>query len=83
MVRGKFMVVEITEYSWSATARKITFRPEYDSTLPEDQKYAKSTPSGEISMTVDNPPAIEQLKLGKKFYVDFTEVPEALPKEGA
>jgi len=76
MVRGKFTVVEITEFSWSKTGRKITLRPEYDDKLPEDQAYYKATPSGEITMVVDNPPALEQLKIGKKFYVAFTEVPE-------
>lgn len=76
MVRGKFKVQEITEFAWGSAARKIVLRPEYDPQIPEDQKYAKATPSGEITMVIDNPPASDYLKLGKTFYVDFTEVDE-------
>lgn len=72
MVRGKFKVVEITQVHWSKDARKVVLQPEYDSTIPEDQKYAKATPSGRIEMTIDNPPASDYLAIGKTFYVDFT-----------
>lgn len=74
MVRGKFKVVEVAQMSYSSTARRIVLQPEYDSSIPEDQKYAQATPSGRIEMTVDNPPAAEQLALGQTFYVDFTPV---------
>lgn len=79
-VRGKFMVTEITEMSWSATARKVVLTPQYDTTIPEDQRYAKATPSGRIEMQIDNPSALAALLMGQQFYVDFTpvEVPAAV-----
>lgn len=81
MVRGKFVLVSMTQ-SAGSTARSLKFTPQYDPNLPEDQKYAKATPSGELTMYVDNPPALEQLKLGKAYYLDLTEVPEEAKPEG-
>jgi hypothetical protein len=72
MVRGKFQVTKIAKTSFGST--EITLSPNYDNTIPEDQKYAKATPSGTIQMTVDNPPAVEYLNLGEYFYVDFMKV---------
>lgn len=72
MVRAKMMLVAVTENSWSRTARKLLFSAQYDSTIPEDQKYALATPSGSIEMLVDNPKALEQFQIGKQYYVDFT-----------
>lgn len=71
-VRGKFVVTEHTEMSWSKEARRIKLTAQYDQTIEEDRKFAKATPSAEIIMQVDNPTAIAALKLGGTFYVDFT-----------
>ena len=38
---------------------------------------AKYTPSGAITMTIDNPEALDQFKVGDEFYVDFTPVTAA------
>ena len=73
-VRGKFKVVKVAQMDWSPTIREITLCPQYDTSIPEDQRYATATPSATITMTVDNPIASDQLALGKFFYVDFTEV---------
>ena len=72
MVRGKFQVTKIAKTSYGST--EITLTPNYDSSIPEDRKYAKSTPSGTIQLSVDNPPAVEYLALGEFVYVDFTKV---------
>ena len=72
MVRGKFQVTGITEHNYPA--KEIEFSTVYDSSIPEDQRFLKATPWGSIKMSVDNPLALEQLKLGKYFYVDFSEV---------
>jgi hypothetical protein len=78
MVRGKFQVIKVARVSWSPHAVEVTLSSHYDSSIEEDRKYAKATPSASITMLVDNPAASEQLKLGEYFYVDFTEVvPEA------
>ena len=78
MVRGKFTLTSMTQ-SAGSTGRSLTFTPQYDPNLPEDQKYAKATPSGELKMYVDNPPALAQLELGKAYYLDLTPVPDPAP----
>ncbi len=67
MVRAKFTVQSPTE------GNSVVLIPQYDSTLPEDQKFSAATPSGRIEMLVDNPPARAFFKPGKAYYVDFTE----------
>lgn len=73
-VRAKFQVQSVKAFAWNPQAKEITLAPQYDTSIPEDQRYATATPSGSIVMQVDNPAATEQLALGKFFYVDFTEV---------
>jgi len=46
------------------------------STCPEDNTFAKATPSADITMTIDNPEAQGILKAGRFFFVDFTRVKE-------
>lgn len=73
MVRAKFVVQSITSHAnWSG--KTVTLTPQYDTTIEEDRRFAKATPSGEIKMSIDNPPALEQFKEGQAFYVDFTPV---------
>jgi hypothetical protein len=73
MVRAKFRVTKIAEWCYGG-GKEITLAPQYDTSIPEDQRYAKATPSGEIYMQVDNPAALEVLSLGTYFYVDFTPI---------
>lgn len=75
MVRAKFQVHKVAKTATGGT--EVSLSPQYDMTIPEDQKFAKYTPSGCIKLYIDNPPAEDQLQLGKYFYVDFTEVPSA------
>jgi hypothetical protein len=78
MVRGKFQVTEIAQVSWNPTIRKVELRAVQDSSTEENARFTRYTPSASISLLIDNPPAAEQLALGKYFHVDFTEVvPEA------
>lgn len=72
MVRAKFQVVEIREHAYNKTARTIVLQPQYDMSVPEDQRFAQATPNGRIEMYVDNPTAVAALEIGKDFYVDFT-----------
>lgn len=76
-VRAKFQVQSIKSMHWSKTHKEIILAPQYDTSIPEDRRYATATPSGSITLMVDNPAAAEQLELGKFFYIDFTPVPEA------
>ena len=75
-VRAKFQVSEIASLAWSPTAKRIKFQTQYDTSIPEDQRFCKATPSGDMTMIVDNPAALEVLQLGGSFYVDFTPIPK-------
>lgn len=79
-VRAKFTVSEIRQHSWSPHARTVVLTPEYDQSIPEDQRFAQATPSGRLEMLIDNPSALAALPLGEKFYIDITPVPEAQPR---
>lgn len=60
-----------TAQSWPRTYR---FAAVYDTSVPEDQRYAMYTPYGELKMIVDNP-AVE-FTPGRQYYLDFTPVPD-------
>jgi len=73
-VRAKFRLQSIKENA-GYSAKTLEFWPQYDQSIPEDQRFSKATPSGRFEMTVDNPVALEQLQLGKDYYFDITPVP--------
>ena len=54
--------------------KKVFFSCQYDPTIPEDQKFQKATPSGQVEMFIDNPAAVAQLVIGADYYVDFTKI---------
>ncbi len=72
-VRAKFVLQSVTTYG--GEGRELKFWAQYDTTIPEDQRFAKATPSGTLTMTVDNPGALAVFegKVGKAFYLDMTE----------
>lgn len=51
-------------------SRSYEFTAMYDPTVPEDQRYAKATPTGQLTIAVDNP-AVTFVP-GKFYYLDFT-----------
>lgn len=69
-VRAKFTLSEIT--LMQGTMRRLKFTAQYDSSIPEDQRFQKATPWGEFCMNVDNPAALAQFELGKAYYFDAT-----------
>lgn len=73
-VRAKFRVErhEHHTYAGGYESTKIVLMPNYDPSIPEDQRFQSASPSGELWMIVTNPAAIEQLQPGKYFYIDFT-----------
>lgn len=73
-VRAKFKVSEHRLFAWNPNARTIVLEPQYDQSIPEDKRFCEATPSGRLEMHVTNPAAIEQLAIGKTFYLDFTPV---------
>lgn len=40
-------------------------------------QWSKWTPSGELTMSINNPEAYSQFKLGRCYFIDLTEVTEA------
>lgn len=75
MVRCKFELSEIRSHA-GYSAKTLVFAPRYDTSIPEDQRFYKATPSGRFEMLVDNPAALEEFKLGDSYYFDATPVPK-------
>lgn len=73
VVRAKFTIHSITQYEWDRNNREIILKPQYDKSL-EDRSFVEATPSGELKMYVNNPRAVEELFLGRAFYLDFIPV---------
>ena len=83
MTRAKFMLTAHTEMAYgpdSWRGHEFKFSAQYDPSIPEDQRFAQASPSGEMKIMVDNPPVVEFWKgmLGKQFYLDFTSEDEAM-----
>lgn len=41
---------------------------------PENVRFTKASPWGDIRLGIDNPAALEQFEVNKEYYVDFTLV---------
>ena len=52
--------------------QKVKLNADYDSDTPEDQRFQKATPTGSMSLTIDNPAMIDAFKPGESYYVDLT-----------
>lgn len=78
MVRAKFQLSEIHGFA-GFQGKKFVFTLQYDPTIAEDRRFAKSSPSGGFHIFVDNLAVESQFVLGKQYYFDVTEVPVALP----
>mgnify|MGYP001558271500 FL=1 len=70
-VRAKFRCVK-AEYSAYGPAIRYAFAPQYEPDVPEDQRYSKATPSGELWMNVDNQDV--SFELGAFYYLTLTPV---------
>ena len=73
-VRAKFKVMSrvTADYGPHSTPQTtVALGAQYDPALKEDQSYAKATPSGTLSMIVDNPAALAEFTVGRVFYIDF------------
>jgi hypothetical protein len=69
VVRAKARVTKVTSHEGGGF--EMTAIPVYDDGIEENARFAKATPSGEIRLWVDNPPAREFFTLGRILYVDF------------
>ena len=72
MIRAKFVVSELHTLAWGGS--RVVLAPQYDQSIEEDRRFFKATPSGRFEMAIDNPLAVEHLKLNRAFYIDLTPV---------
>lgn len=71
MVRCKFQLSSVTSFAHGT--RKFVFTAVYDPAIPDDQRFAKSSPSGTFEIVVTNPAVNWQA--GESYYFDVTPVP--------
>ena len=81
-MRAKVQVRSVTPSGEPVTSEVLVMAPVAKSTAyptdgsDEDNSFARWTPSGSISLTVNNPALLGQFRVGQKLYVDFTDAPE-------
>lgn len=77
MTRCKFWCTRISHAHTGnpdATFCEVTLSPVYNSDPESENKwFAKATPSGQITLGITNPAAVNTFELGKSYYVDFTK----------
>ena len=72
--RAKFRCSSEKTTKWGPNAdrqRSYEFDALYDTSIPEDQRYAKATPTGRLTITVDNPAVT--FEIGQSYYLDITK----------
>ena len=58
---------------------QVTFTTVYEPDAAKDTENARfttATPSGQITMLINNPAALDQFKSGEAYYVDFSPAPK-------
>lgn len=76
-VRAKFRCTGYTTTRWGAQAdptHAYEFQAMYDPDQPEDERFAKATPSGSLKFVVDNPAV--NFEPGRAYYLDITPAEE-------
>lgn len=79
-VRAKFRCNSFEQFSPADVAgmRRFRFQAVYDDGIPENRRFARYSPSGELQITVDNPDV--NFEPGTFYYLDFTPVDDT-PQE--
>jgi hypothetical protein len=72
-MKAKFFAESVTHTCYGTEEVKMC--AVYSNT-PEDNEFAKATPSGSLTMSISNEKAMGFLKPGKKYFLDFTEAAE-------
>lgn len=73
--RGKFTLQKVSHVGWNKDLRIYEFQAVCNDGTPENERFHRYTPSGTISITVDNPAVV--FEFGKEYYVDFSEAVKA------
>lgn len=73
--RGKFRLDKVTRHA-QMRGETFTFYAVCNDGTPENERFHKYTPSGQVEIRIDNPTVQENFKslIGKEFYLDFTPV---------
>jgi hypothetical protein len=77
-VRARLKLSEIRETKWQKDypgSKTVRFTAQYDSSIEEQRRFQKATPSGFIELQIDNEAALAQFELGADYYVDFSPAP--------
>ena len=56
--------------------KEVTLHTMYDHNDPEDTKFSRYTPVGQMSFNVSNPNVLDMFVEGRAFYVDLIPVEE-------
>ncbi len=71
-MRAKMQVYSITEYPWARDAELHAVT----SGTPEDNTFAEATPAAKLNIMITAKGAQHFFKVGKSYYLDFSEAPE-------
>ena len=69
-IRAKFRCSSVQSFGQGVAATVEFFAVNDDST-PENERFTKYTPTGQLKMTVDNPAVV--FEPGTHYYLDFTK----------
>lgn len=74
-MRAKFNVQHIDKHEGSETLRlSAVCADKYgENGENEDNDFARYTPFGELSMSINNPELLGKFNEGEKYYLDFTK----------
>lgn len=75
VMRAKFQInTIIPAYGGGETLvmNAVCGKPFDENGVSEDNTYAKYSPAGSLSLTVNNPALAGAFKVGEKYYLDFT-----------
>lgn len=78
MIRAKFRCESVTptyDNERVKISEHIALRAVYSSDpASENYSWSKYTPSGMLTMTIDNPTAFNQVNVGDEYYIDVVAV---------
>ena len=83
-IRARMKLMRMVTEDWGhGTQQTVHFMAQYDQSIAEDQKFQRATPSADAKFQIDNPAALEQLKVGRDYYFDISPVPAAIQLEAS
>jgi hypothetical protein len=75
IARCKFVVESVTHHAYGG--RTVSMSTQYDTALSkEDRAFSNATPTGKMSVEIQNEKVFDVFKPGAKVYVDVTPIEE-------